>query len=69
MKTPYGEIQVGDVYRAADGSGGTVRVVDVETHAYCQDVIIEDEDGCWRRIDWFKLMMVRYSYDGNAYES
>jgi hypothetical protein len=69
MKTPYGEIRVGDVYRPADGSGGKVRVVDVDTYAECQDVIIEDEDGNWRRMDWFKLMRVRYSYEGNAYES
>ena len=68
MKTPSGEIRAGDVYRAADGSGGTVRVVDVDTYAACQDVIIEDEEGCWRRIDWFKLMMVRYSFEGNVYE-
>lgn len=69
MKTPYGEIRVGDVYRAADGSDHWVRVVDVDTYSQCQDVIVEDKNGTWRRLDWFKLMKVRYSYEGNAYES
>lgn len=69
MKTPYGELEVGDVYIRADGSGGKVRVVDVDTYAHCEDAIIEDESGNWQRIDWFKLMMVRYSFESNAYEN
>lgn len=67
MKTPYGELKVGDLYRSADGTGHIVRVIDVETYQDCQDAIIEDEHGEWRRMDWFKLMKVRYEYAGNCF--
>jgi len=60
MKTPYGELNMGDIYLAADGAGGWVKVVDVDTYAHCEDAVIEYNDGTQRRMDWFKLMMVRY---------
>ena len=64
MQTPYGELNVGDVFLAADGSGARVEVVDVDLYASKQDALIQDWDGRIRRIDWFKLMTVRY-YKGN----
>lgn len=60
MKTKYGELNVGDIYLAADGSGTRCKVVDVDTYAYCEDAVIEFSDGTLNRMDWFKLMMVRY---------
>ena len=53
-------IQVGQVYQAADGSNHRVTVVDVDTYAHCGDVVVNDgiKDYC---IDCFKLAMVRYS--------
>lgn len=61
MKTPYGELSVGDVYFPAQGRGTPVKVVDVHTYAEQQDAVIRYHDGSERRMDWFKLMMVRYS--------
>lgn len=56
----YG-IAVGQVYEPADGSGYRLTVVDVETHSDCDDVIVRDElTQQERRIDCFKLAMVRY---------
>ena len=56
----YG-IDVGQVYERADGSGYRLTVVDVETHSDCDDVIVCDElTQENRRIDCFKLAMVRY---------
>ena len=56
----YG-IMVGQVYEPADGSYNRLTVVDVETHRDCDDVIVYDEGAqAERRIDCFKLAMVRY---------
>lgn len=57
----YG-IRVGQVYRAADGiSLSRLTVVDVDTYRGCDDVVVLDElSGVERRIDAFKLAMVRY---------
>ena len=57
----YG-IQVGQVYAAADGiSKSRLTVVDVDTYRGCDDVVVRDElSGVERRIDAFKLAMVRY---------
>jgi len=60
MKTPYGELNVGDVFLAADGSTPSVKVVDIDTYAEVQDAVVENINGVRYRIDWFKLMMVRY---------
>ncbi len=60
MRTPYGELKKGDIYTSADCSGHRVKVVDAETYAEVQDAVVEREDGHQYRIDWFKLMMVRY---------
>lgn len=56
----YG-IAVGQVYAQADDSGSTVTVIDVETYADCDDVVVfyAPEDRSYR-IDCFKLAMVRY---------
>jgi hypothetical protein len=61
MHTKYGELNVGDIYTAADGSSGEVRVIDVDTYADVEDAVVENREGRQYRIDWFKLMMVRYS--------
>jgi len=62
MKTPYGELNVGDVYAAADGSNHRCQVTDVATYADVEDAMVKDlRTGERRRIDWFKLMMVRYT--------
>ena len=56
----YG-IEVGQVYEPADGSRNRLTVVDVDTHGACDDVIVYDERAqAERRIDCFKLAMVRY---------
>lgn len=60
MNTKYGELNVGDVYTAADGSSGEVIVIDVDTYAEVEDAVVENREGRQYRIDWFKLMMVRY---------
>jgi hypothetical protein len=60
MQTPYGELEVGDRYLRADGSSGVATVIDVQSYASCEDAVIEHENGNQNRIDWFKLMRVRY---------
>ena len=56
----YG-IEPKQVYVPADGSKNRLTVVDVETHADADDVVVFDEaQGTERRIDAFKLAMVRY---------
>lgn len=56
----YG-ISVGQEYLPADGSDNPITVVDVETYADCGDVVVFDHTlGLPRRIDAFKLTMVRY---------
>lgn len=55
MKTPYGEYNVGDVYVPADGSNYQVTIVDVETFADKEDIVIKAPNGTERRIDWFKF--------------
>lgn len=57
----YG-ISVGQTYLAASGSGGHVKVVDVETYADCDDVVVNDGIKDYR-IDCFKLAVVRYYLD------
>lgn len=54
----YG-IKNGQIYQSS--SGGHVQVIDCETFASCDDAVIRDEAGEERRIDAFKLAMVRYS--------
>jgi hypothetical protein len=50
----------GQVYISS--SGGMVRVVDCETYAWCDDVIVEClSRGVFYRIDVYKLSTVRYS--------
>lgn len=59
----YG-ITVGQVYCAASDSQNVpkLRVVDVLKYADCDDVVVYDIiQGMERRIDCFKLAMVRYS--------
>lgn len=41
--------------------GYTVTVVDVTTYADCDDVVVRNDKGEERRIDAFKLAMVRYA--------
>lgn len=61
----YG-IQNGDIYAACSGSGTYLKVVDNDTYAWCDDVVVADLQngelvpGSKRRIDAFKLHMVRY---------
>jgi hypothetical protein len=56
----YG-IRVGQTYTAADGSNSKLTVVDVTTYANCDDVVVYDSiNKAERRIDAFKLAMVRY---------
>lgn len=55
MKTPYGDFNVGDVYVPADGSKYQVIIVDVDTHAKVEDIVIKGPNGVNRRIDWFKF--------------
>ena len=55
----YG-IEVGQVYVRADGSKGRMTVLDVESFADRDDVVVLDEvHGVVRRIDAFKLARVR----------
>lgn len=63
----YG-ITVGDIYTAADGSNHFKRVLDITTYGHCDDVVVIDCDsngnpieGTERRMDAFKLHMVRYT--------
>lgn len=56
----YG-IKVGQVYVPADGSKNRLTVLDVEAHRSASDVVVHDEAlGARKRIDCFKLAMVRY---------
>lgn len=56
----YG-IREGQTYTAADGSNSKLTVVDVTTYADCDDVVVYDSiKKAERRIDAFKLAMVRY---------
>ncbi len=55
----YG-IANGQVYTAADGVSGSIKVIDCETYNDVDDVIVERPDGTRYRIDAFKLVMVRY---------
>lgn len=64
MNTPYGEINVGDILLRTDGSGESVEVIDVDIYAEQEDAIVHYDNGWFGRMDWFKLMMVRY-YKGN----
>ena len=57
----YG-IEPNQVYVPADGSKNRLTVVDVEKFADVDDVVVFDEvQGKERRIDAFKLAMVRYT--------
>jgi hypothetical protein len=69
MQTPYGELEVGDRYLRADGTPSVVTVVDVDTYASVEDVVIEQEGGNQHRIDWFKLMRVRYYKEDVAFHT
>jgi hypothetical protein len=64
----YG-IEVGQIYRAADGVSGTYLVVDVTTYADVDDVIVYsiDRNQKHHRIDAWKLSQVRYYLDEKAY--
>ena len=56
------KIEVGQKYVPADGSKNTLTVVDVEKYADCGDVVVHDSvQNAERRIDCFKLSVVRYS--------
>ena len=60
----YG-IEVGQIYLAADGGEYGHLVTDVTTHARCDDVVVraftrQGFDPNERRIDSFKLAIVRY---------
>ena len=61
------KIDVGQKYVPADGSTNTLTVVDVEKYADCGDVVVFDAvSKTERRIDCFKLSMVRYSLQESA---
>jgi hypothetical protein len=54
-------IQVGQIYDRADGTKAPVKVIDTTSFADVDDVVIADLDGQFqRRIDAFKLAVVRY---------
>lgn len=59
-------IKVGQIYVAADGRSKTeLEVIDVDTYADCSDVVVLDRlSQEQRRIDCFKLAMVRYTLKG-----
>lgn len=63
----YG-IKVGQIYHRADGTHEhTLEVVDITTHADCDDVLVKETIGgltlaAPRRIDAFKLARVRYYF-------
>lgn len=51
----------------ADGSQNRLTVRDVETYANCDEVVVFDEaQSIERRLDAFKLAMVRYSLSSRA---
>jgi hypothetical protein len=55
------KIEVGQRYVPADGSINTLTVLDVEKYADVGDVVVHDYvQNVERRIDCFKLAMVRY---------
>jgi hypothetical protein len=55
-------IEIGQRYVPADGSGGSLIVVDVAKYADCDDIVVYDTiKKSERRIDAFKLAMVRYT--------
>jgi len=57
----YG-IKNGQTYMAADGTNHGYKVIDSATYADVDDVVVADlKTGAQRRIDAFKLAMVRYS--------
>lgn len=54
-------ISVGQIYSPASGGNSTVEVLDVETYADCDDVVVLcSVRNIEYRIDCFKLSMVRY---------
>ena len=54
-------VKKGQRYVPADGSVNVLSVVDVETYADCGDAVVYDHfQGEERRIDCFKLALVRY---------
>lgn len=55
----YG-IEKGQRYQGVT-PGNIVEVIDVETYAFCDDVVVKNAEGDEYRIDAFKLAMVRYS--------
>lgn len=68
----YG-VQDGQIYLAADGSKHGCLVVDSETYAHIDDVLVHYFDmsgfiGSPQRIDNFKLAHVRYSLVGKLPE-
>ena len=64
----YG-VKVGQLYKAADGVSGTYLVVDTDTYADVDDVVVFSvERETHRRIDAFKLARVRYYLVENAYK-
>jgi len=66
MKKDYERYNIapGQVYVPADGSRNRLIVRDVLTYADAGDVVVYDEkQNCERRIDAFKLAMVRYVLD------
>jgi hypothetical protein len=60
METPYGDVNLGDIFEPADGTDAPVKVIDLEEYVRKGDVLIQYRDGTTRAIDIFKLMMVRY---------
>lgn len=55
-------IEIGQRYVPADGSGGSLVVTDVTKYADCDDIVVYDTiKKSERRIDAFKLAMVRYT--------
>jgi hypothetical protein len=56
------KIKVGQIYKPVDGSYNRLTVEDVTTYADCGDVVVFDTLLTYnRRIDAFKLAMVRYT--------
>ena len=65
MMTPYGELNIYDIYVPADGSDYHVQVIDLNSAT--QEALIKyscDEPTRW--IDWWKLMAVRYTKRGDT---
>lgn len=69
MEAKYG-IKVGQIYTPADGRNGKLIVKDVDTFSKCADVVVYDTIAKKeRRIDAFKLAMVRYKLASSADET